>query len=121
MGPRRRPWEKEAFMDTHVKLFQEILGALVASEEWTRITYEDPAINEEEAQLEEVMKRLSALVPDELRCELDDAACNVRSAYVDAAILFGMRVAQLRQRAPENPEQFTEYTARRAAERRTTA
>lgn len=81
--------------DFNITFMDDMLGFLTQTDEWARICNEDPQIQAEEANLKAVVERVKPLVSKELWDELYGAVASEESAYIGAAILFGMRVPDM--------------------------
>ena len=72
-----------------ISLVREVLGAIVNTGEWSDTLLTDPQIKAADAAFWKLMES----VEDGVSGKLSDAHSHVVSAYCDAAIMYGMRVA----------------------------
>lgn len=108
-------------MDKHMELMDRIMGALFNSEEWDRITMNDPRICAITERVYKVMERLQSIVPYELYSELEDAIGHAETAYSDAGILFGIHVADTLRQTAANPAVYSDYWLKKGVTQEATA
>ena len=70
-------------------LMREVLGAIVNTDTWNEAILTDPQIKAADAAFWKLMED----VEDGVSAKLSDAHSHVVSAYCDAAIMYGMHVA----------------------------
>ena len=91
--------------DINAKIMMDIVYRIKDTPEWVQATDKTPMLTEERKRLEEIIAR----VPDDLRDALEHAIASVEEAYVDMALLYGMRVAGAIQENVSNPQIFSRY------------
>ena len=75
------------------EIIDELMNALTQSEMWSNIFGNDPAIMKACNRWNRALERVKELIPRDLYMELSDAESSEAAAIVDAAILFGIHVA----------------------------
>lgn len=97
-------------------LMSSIMGGIEQTEEWIYIQMNDPGTKAADSQFERSLKRAEEYLPQEIYTELADANCRVISAYIDVAILYGMRVAGVIQATTANSGELTNFWLKKRME-----
>ena len=95
-----------------------MIPKLMASEEWAAISLHDPEICAAEKEVSTILQKLKSIHPEdaELLFALDCAVGRAETAYMMAAILYGMSVAMDIRAAMANLTAYLQYIeARRSA------
>lgn len=92
-------------------IMEEMIPKLMASEEWTAISLHDPEIRASEEEVSTIFKKLKSNHPEEaeLFFDLDCAVGRAETAYMMAAILYGMSVAMDIRAAMANLTAYLQY------------
>lgn len=96
-------------MSENVEIIHSIMDGILQTEKWEKILMEDPQIAAAESQLRAAMEAVSAQVPKAVRGELESAIVWTQNAFVDAAVLYGISVAQTIQTFASSPAGYTAY------------
>lgn len=100
-------------MQKKLKIMDDIMCAVTQTEEWDRIQTSDPAILEANKETRELLELIRPAISDDLLYRLDDAISGQFCAYVDAAILYGIQVADAIHAVSENPEALSYHVMER--------
>lgn len=76
-------------MSENMKIINEIVCGVMDTPMWGKIATEDPWI-----EVRTLLTRYCSALPKQQRGEIEDAICDVGSAYTDAAFLYGVHIAQ---------------------------
>ena len=101
-------------MDKNMEIISQLMVTITQTNEWFRICHEDAQIQRATLDLQTVMERVAALIPEELMDELWDALGNLEQAQETAAILYGIRVADAIRDVAARPTDLTRYIIDRA-------
>lgn len=96
-------------MSENVEIIHSVVDAILQTEKWEKIISEDPQIAAAESQLRTVMEAVTARVPKKVRGELESAIVWTQNAFVDAAVLYGINVAQTIQTFASSPAGYTAH------------
>lgn len=96
-------------MSENMAIINEIVCGVMDTEMWGKIATEDPRIKAAETEARTLLTRYCSSLPKRQRGEIEDAICEVGSAYTDAAFLYGMHIAQTLQAAASNPSKYSAY------------
>lgn len=96
-------------MQTELEIMDELMGAITQTDEWERIQLTDPQIKEAEAELDLAIKNISHFVPKEVYGSLEDCARNAAFAYINAAILYGIQVADAIHAVAAKPNALSQH------------
>lgn len=96
-------------MNENMEIINEIVCGVMDTEMWGKIATEDPRIKAAEAEVSTMLTRYCHALPKQQRGEIENAICEVGSAYTDAAFLYGMHIAQALQSAAANPSEYSAY------------
>lgn len=99
-------------------LMNELMGTITQTGEWEERQMTDSQIKEAKKELDLVLKNVSHLIPYEIYCALEDSTINVACAYADAAILYGMQVANAIHTAVSNPNALSQHILNRIEARK---
>lgn len=80
-------------IDKNVAIMDELMQAIVQTEEWESVQQNDPEIRIADQVLSEMLSQIESIVPRKLYCEITDAVYGYGSAIGSVAILYGMHVA----------------------------
>lgn len=80
-------------MDKNVKSMDEIMGAVGQTDEWLSIQISDPMILDATKNMSVLLEQLKQYAPDRPVDAVEDAAYSLVNAYTNAAILYGIHVA----------------------------
>lgn len=105
-------------MSENMAIINEIVCGVMDTEMWGKIAAEDPRIKAAEAEVSTMLARYCPTLPERQRGKIEDAICEVGSAYTDAAFLYGMHIAQALQAATANPSEYSAYVLSLANGRR---
>lgn len=72
-----------------MNLKKEIMGVILSSEEWNRISCKDPEIQEAEKAWTEKARAAQAYCPDDIWWDLDAATVDFIGCIASKAILYG--------------------------------
>lgn len=93
-------------MSKSCEIMNEIMGAIIDTEEWRRIQYSDPMIQKTERELKSLLEQVGS---PELEIKLSDACSEFSSAIADAAILYGIQVANAIRIAVDDPSIMSRF------------
>lgn len=96
-------------MSENMELINEIVCGVMDTPMWGKIATEDPRIKAAQAEVSTMLARYCPTLPKQQRGKIEDAICEVGSAYTDAAFLYGMHIAQALQAAAANPSEYSAY------------
>ena len=96
-------------MSENVEIIRSVMDGILQTEKWVKILTEDPQIVAAESQLRAVMETVSAQVPRKVKVELEDAITWAENAFIDAAVLYGISVAQTIQSFASAPAGYTAH------------
>lgn len=96
-------------MSENVEIIHNVMDGILQTEKWEKILTEDPQIAAAEDKLRAVMEAVSARVPKAVRGELESAIVWTQNAFVDAAVLYGISVAQTIQAFASAPAGYTAH------------
>lgn len=96
-------------MSENVEIIRSVMDGILQTDKWEKILMEDPQIMAAESQLRAVMEAVSARVPKKVRGELESAIVWTQNAFVDAAVLYGINVAQTIQTFASSPSGYTAH------------
>ncbi len=96
-------------MSENVEIIKNVVDGIMQTKKWDKIAREDPQIAEAESKLNAIMEAVSAKVTKTVFDELENAVVFAENAYTDAAVLYGMHVAQLLQMTAANPSAYSAY------------
>ena len=96
-------------LQTGLEIMDDLMSAITQTEEWERIQLEDPQIREAEAKLELELKNVSHFVPFEVFAPLEDCVRNAAYVYADAAILYGIQVADAIHAVSSKPSLLSQH------------
>ncbi len=105
-------------MQTELEIMNELMGIITQTDEWERIQMTNPQIKTAEAALDLALKNVFHVVPKEMYGPLEDCARNVAFAYVDAAILYGIQVADAIHAVAAKPNALSQHIMNRIAAQR---
>lgn len=105
-------------MSENMKIINEIVCGVMDTEMWGKIATEDPRIKAAETEVSTMLSRYCPALPKQQRGKIEDAICEVGSAYTDAAFLYGMHIAKVLQAATANPFEYSAYVLDLAKGRR---
>lgn len=94
-------------------LMDDLMGTITQTDEWKERQMTDPQIKDAEKELKLVLRNISHLIPFEIYCSLEDSTINVACAYAEAAILYGMQVANAIHTAVSNPNALSQHILNR--------
>lgn len=100
-------------MKKELKIMDNIMGAIVDSEEWGYIQLNDPQIQMAKNALKELLEQIRPLVPTGVADSLYDACLSVVTAYSDAAIIHGIHVSNSIHMVAADPTALSRYVAER--------
>lgn len=90
-------------------LMNEIMDGIVQTDEWTKLQIIDPGVQAAANQWRQAMESAKAHLPRAVYIELSDAhACEV-GAIGDAAILYGIHVANTIRDIAARPSDLSKY------------
>lgn len=94
-------------------LMNKLMSGITTADEWDTAMNENPAVARKDADLNGVMEKVKRYLPHDLYMELADARVSALNAYIDLAILYGIRVANVIRDAAEHPAEFSQYIVER--------
>lgn len=109
---------KKESLQVNLEIMDELMGAITQTDEWIRIQMEDPQIKKAQAALDLAIRNVSHFVPEEVYKPLEDSATNAVSAYADAAILYGIQVADAIHTAASKPDALSQHILNRISTQR---
>lgn len=95
-------------------LMDDLMWAITTSEEWNTTLIKDPVAAKRNAHLNSVMEKVKSYLPNDLYVELADAQTSASTAYIEPAILYGIRVAGVIRDAATHPMGFSQHIVERA-------
>lgn len=95
--------------NTQMSIMRELMFSLVQSSEWGQIKRGDPMICESERRFEETKQRIMGQLSIDDENDLFEAIQGIVDAYINAAILFGMRTADALREATARPAALSQY------------
>ena len=92
-------------MEKGFNFMASLIPILMESEKWADISLHDPEICAAEKEASEILKKLKSIHPEDTKLlfALDTAMGSVATAYMAAAILYGMSIAMDIRDATANP------------------
>lgn len=97
-----------------LNIMDELMQAITQTDAWSDLQRNDPLILRAENELNGVLERVRPLIPKELFIELSDCALGaIASAYGEAGILYGIRVADTIRDAAADPIAVAEHVLQR--------
>lgn len=90
-------------------IVRELMFSIAETSEWEQIERTDPMICESERRFEEIKQRIMGQLACEEENDLFDGMQSVLRAYVNAAILYGMKVSDAFREAVARPAAFSQY------------
>lgn len=96
-------------MSENVEIIHSVMDGILQTDKWERIISEDPQIAAAEGKLRAAMEAVAARVPKAVRGELESAIVWTQNAFVDAAVLYGINVAQTIQTFASSPAGYTAH------------
>ena len=96
-------------MSENMEIINEIVCGIMDTEMWGKIATEDPRIKAAEAEVSTMLTRYCPALPKQQRGKIEEATCEMGSAYADAAFLYGMHIAQALQAVAANPFEYSAY------------
>lgn len=107
--------------DKNVELMDELMGTVVQTKVWIKEQQENPEILAADKQLEEALGAIKGIVPNNVIVQITDAAWGYASAFENAAILYGLRVADAIHDIAARPSDLSQYILDRVAKRQAEA
>ena len=98
---------------TDFALMDDIMQGVSGSSEWNQIQLNDPDISEKQTQLDGIMQQVKGYLPRDLYATLSEAQTAAATAYIEPAILYGIRVANVVRDVAAHPVEFSEYVQAR--------
>ncbi len=92
-----------------LSLMADIMDGITSADEWTRIQTTDPGIAAADDKWDRALSDAKPYLPWAIYEELSNANASVASAYSDAGILYGIRVADVIREAAAHPEEISRY------------
>ena len=80
--------------DKNVRLMDDLMQAIVQTEEWESIQENDPEIKRSDRQLVSTLQEVSGFIPREMYIKIEEAVYGYSNAVSNAAMLYGMRVLE---------------------------
>ena len=96
-----------------LEVMSDILGALTDANPWGKAVYSDPMVCAADKEYSIAFDELKAKYGEEEVTQIDEAHGAALSAYVDAAVLYGMRVMNALNDTIQNPSELGQYTRER--------
>ena len=96
-------------MNENMEIINEIVCGVMDTEMWGKIATEDPRIKAAEAEAKTLLTQYCSSLPKRQRGEIEDAICEVGSAYTEAAFLYGVHIAQALHAVAANPSKYSAY------------
>ena len=90
-------------------IVRELMFSIVETSEWEQIERTDPMICESERRFEEIKQRIIGQLSIDDENDLFNGMQGVVRAYVNAAILYGMKVSDALREAVARPATFSQY------------
>ncbi len=106
-----------SFLYDDLAIMDNILGAIVTSDAWDREQQQNPEILAAWRDLNEELNGIKGLVPDETIERLYTAVNNCSSATHTAAVLFGMRAANIIRDISVRPSELSQFILDRIAKK----
>lgn len=79
--------------DKNVRIMDELMQAVVQTDEWEDIQENDPEIKQADRELVSTLQELKKVVPPELYFKIERVAYEYSNAVEYAAMLYGIRIA----------------------------
>lgn len=83
------------FSHDDLAIMDNLIGAIVNLDAWGQEQLQNPEIQTAEKALEKELDQIRGLVSDKVIGRIEDAAFGYSNAFSAAAILYGMRVANI--------------------------
>lgn len=99
------------------EIFEDVVDSIMQTEEWFQITMSNPRINEAEKKLSALLESIKGQIPEDVYNQLMDATAETSVAYTEAAILYGMSVANTLYELAANPNVYSQFIINRMAKR----
>ena len=96
-----------------LEVMSDILGALTDANPWGKAVYSDPMVCAADKEYSIAFDELKAKYGEEKVTQIDEAHGAALSAYVDAAVLYCMRVMNALNDTIQNPSELGQYTRER--------
>lgn len=103
-------------MDKSVKLVDELMNAIIQTDEWNEIQLNDPDIAEKSERLNRLLDQLRDAAPPELADlvgELEGAALDAACSYIAPAIMYGLHIADAIRDVSSRPWDLSRYVMQR--------
>ena len=105
-------------MDKNFELVDCMMDGILQTEEWRRISMNDPQIVAGQAQLNALMDKLAERVPRKMMMDLEEAINQASIAGWDAAVLYGIHVGLAVRKIAADPMGYSAARLEAAAEQR---
>lgn len=90
-------------------MMDEIVGVISQSEEWNDIQMTSPAVVAAMSRMNEALEKARELLPKDIFDEVDRAQGAALGAIGEAAILYGIHVADVIRSVAANPADLSRY------------
>ena len=90
-------------------MMDEIVGTISQSREWNDVQMTSPAVVAAASRMNEALERAREFLPEAIFDELDCAHCAALGTIGEAAILYGIHVADVIRNVAANPTDLSRY------------
>lgn len=104
-------------MKDSLEIMDSIMGEVVQTKVWESIQLTNPAILAADKHLSDELTKLPDSIPKQTIGAIEDATIGLTNAFVDAAILYGIRIAFAVYDVTNNPNALSQYIMDRIAKR----
>ncbi len=105
-------------MDKNFEIVDCMMDGILQTDEWRRISMNDPQIVAGQAQLNALMDKLAERVPRKMMMDLEEAINQASIAGWDAAVLYGIHVGLAVRKIAADPMGYSAARLEESAERK---
>lgn len=98
---------------SELNIMDKLMQSVTETKEWYDIQQEDPQIKQAQDKFYDALDEAGATLPGDLRLKLEDAFFDGTTAYSDAAILYGIHVADVIRAVTASPVELSAYALQR--------
>lgn len=94
-------------------IMDELMDSIAQTKVWEEKQRNDPAIQKANRELEQVLEEVIQYIPKSLFMQLEDNCSRFACAHAEAAILYGLQVADAIRISSSRSVKFSEYVVKR--------
>ena len=95
--------------EKNISIMDDLMQVIIQTEEWETIQATDPAIRKADKEITTLLCEAKSHVPKALYLKLEDAVYNYSNAVSDAAILYGIHVADAIRDVSARPQDLSRH------------